>query len=171
MLFVRADARRRGRALSRRSVFRLIKRARSLRVLFYTFVVALPSVANVAALVFLVIFVYAVVCMNLLGLVAYGTSPWSALSAHGNFGTFFNSFLTLVRWRRGGRARCAVCVRVPLGICLFVRMCVSQSSACLCACMASKLRAVSRPQLCLFRSRARVRSAARVIPAARCSSV
>ena len=78
------------------SVLRIVKRIKALRLLLGTFLVTLPSVANVGALVCLVIFVYAIVCMNLLGQVAYGTQPWSALSAHGNFGTFPNSFLSLV---------------------------------------------------------------------------
>lgn len=82
------------------SVLRIVKRIKALRLLLGTFLVTLPSVANVGALVCLVIFVYAIVCMNLLGQVAYGTSPWSALSAHGNFGTFPNSFLSLVCARR-----------------------------------------------------------------------
>lgn len=46
-------------------VLKLIKRAKSLRMMFATFILTLPALANIGGLLFLVLFLYSVLGMNL----------------------------------------------------------------------------------------------------------
>ena len=46
-------------------VLRLVRRAKSLRIMFTTFIVALPALANIGCLLFLVVFLYSVLGTNL----------------------------------------------------------------------------------------------------------
>ena len=74
-------------------MFRLLKNAKSLRVLFNTLVVALPALGNVSLLIFLIMFVYAVMGMQLFGHVMWGDIP----NYNVNFETFWASFVVTVR--------------------------------------------------------------------------
>ena len=47
-------------------VLKLVKKAKSLLVVFSTFIVTLPSLANIGALLLLFIYIYTVLGMNLL---------------------------------------------------------------------------------------------------------
>lgn len=46
-------------------VLKLIKRAKSLRMMFATFLITLPALGNIGGLLFLVLFLYSVLGMNL----------------------------------------------------------------------------------------------------------
>ncbi len=59
-------------------------------------IVALPSLANVGALLLVIVIVYALVGMQLFGNTMYG----NALNSHANFDSFGTAFITLVPWLR-----------------------------------------------------------------------
>jgi hypothetical protein len=46
-------------------VFRLVQKAKYLKVIFYTFIITIPSLANIGGLLFLLIFIYAVLGVSL----------------------------------------------------------------------------------------------------------
>lgn len=75
-------------------VFRLIPHAKGLRTLLQTLVWSLPALFNVGSVLFLFMFIYAVIGMNLWGNVVYG----GELSRHANFSNFPMSMLLLFRW-------------------------------------------------------------------------
>lgn len=62
-------------------VFKIIRKYKSLRILFNTFIDAFPQLTNVGALLFLIIFVYSVLGMQIFGKVKLQ----DALSVHANF--------------------------------------------------------------------------------------
>ena len=77
--------------------FRLIKRAKSLRKIFNTFVMTLPSLANVGGLLLLLWYIYAI-----LGVFLFATIQLQeTLNIHANFQTFGIAFLTLIRVTSG----------------------------------------------------------------------
>jgi len=78
-------------------MFRLIQGAKSLRVLFNTLLLTLPSLANVGALLFLLFFIYSVMGVQLFSKVKFG----SALNEHANFQSFGVAMLTLARSSTG----------------------------------------------------------------------
>ena len=62
-------------------VFKIIRKYKNLRILFNTFIDAFPQLTNVGALLFLIIFVYSVLGMQIFGKVKLqGT-----LTVHANF--------------------------------------------------------------------------------------
>jgi voltage-gated sodium channel type XI alpha len=62
-------------------IFRLVKRAKSLRMIFNTFVITLPSLANVGGLLMLLLYLYAV-----LGVFLFATVKLqNTLNVHANF--------------------------------------------------------------------------------------
>lgn len=67
---------------------------KNLRVLFTTLLVTLPSLANVGSLLFLLLFVYSIMGMQLFAFVKFGDT----LDEHANFHDFWSSFITLVRF-------------------------------------------------------------------------
>lgn len=78
-------------------MFRLIPRARGLNVLMQTLVFSIPALANVGSVLFLFLFVFAVVGMNLFGSV----KPGKYLDANANFGDVGTALLTLFRMITG----------------------------------------------------------------------
>lgn len=78
-------------------VFRLIKSAPTLRQLFNTLLITLPSLVNIGALLFLMYFIYSIMGMQLFAKVKYG----SYLSAQANFQSFESAMLTLIRSSTG----------------------------------------------------------------------
>jgi hypothetical protein len=72
-------------------LLRLIKRGKSLQLIFNTFVITLHSLANIGALLLLFIFMYSVLGMILLGTVKRN----KVMDDYVNFESFQNSFLTL----------------------------------------------------------------------------
>lgn len=78
-------------------LFRVARFLKGLRMLFETLIVSLPSLANVVALMFLVMVVYAILGVNLFGKVKFGTD----LNATDNFQTFGNALMILMRMITG----------------------------------------------------------------------
>jgi len=62
-------------------VLRLVNRAKQLRIIFTTFVVTIPSLANVGGLMFILMFLFAILGINFFGLV----KPLGAINDHANF--------------------------------------------------------------------------------------
>jgi len=78
-------------------LLRLINGAPSIKKMFDTLIMTLPGLANVAAVVFLLFFIFAVIGVQLFAPVAYHES----LSPHANFRTFGMAFMTLLRFSTG----------------------------------------------------------------------
>lgn len=85
------------RALRICRVFRMFKQWKSLNTLFNTLVMTLPALGNIALLLALLFFIYAILGMQVFGRVAYG----EALNRHSNFKDFGHSLLTLLRMMTG----------------------------------------------------------------------
>ena len=84
-------------------LFRIIKRARGLRMLFKTLVLSLPALANISMLLLLIFFVFAVLGIKLFGKTAYLTNydQFVELNRHANFETFGSAMLLLFRMATG----------------------------------------------------------------------
>ena len=67
--------------------------AKSLRTLFNTLIVTLPSLGNIGSLLFLLYFIYAAMGMQLFSHVKYS----GELNEHANFRSFGRAMITLVR--------------------------------------------------------------------------
>lgn len=78
-------------------VFRLIRKAKALNVLFQTLLVTLPSYGNVSALLFLLLFIYSVIGVQLFATVKLQSS----LNYHANYQSFGRAMLTLFRGTTG----------------------------------------------------------------------
>ena len=74
-------------------VFRLIKQAKQLNTIFNALVSTLPKLANVGSLLIMLLYFFAILGMNLFGLVKLQTN----LNKHVNFQSFWLSVLTLLR--------------------------------------------------------------------------
>ncbi|PVD19442.1 hypothetical protein C0Q70_19931 [Pomacea canaliculata] len=74
-------------------VLRLIKAAKGIRKLLFALIISLPALFNIAALLFLVIYIYAIIGMSSFG----DLRPMNSLNDIVNFQTFGNSFLLLLR--------------------------------------------------------------------------
>nr|XP_006818874.1 PREDICTED: sodium channel protein 60E-like [Saccoglossus kowalevskii] len=74
-------------------VLRLVKAAKGIRKLLFALVISLPALLNIGALLFLVIFIYAILGMNYFGYV----KQQGALDDMVNFTTFGNSLILLFR--------------------------------------------------------------------------
>ncbi len=48
-------------------IMRLVKRAKNLRLVFHTFIATLPALANVGGLLLLLLYLYAIIGMNMFG--------------------------------------------------------------------------------------------------------
>jgi len=74
-------------------MFKLVQSARGLRALFNTFILSIPAIGNVGSLLFLLMFVYDVLGMNL-----FGGSPYKQhYNEVVNFDNFGNGLLLLFR--------------------------------------------------------------------------
>lgn len=78
-------------------VVRLVKVSRGLSRLFANLMYALPSLANIAFLLFLVLFIFSVLCMDLYGGINYNEPGYETLNDHVNFATFFNAINAMFR--------------------------------------------------------------------------
>ena len=78
-------------------VFRLINRAKSLRKIFNTFIITLRSLATISVLLFLIIFIYSILGVELFAYIRLQ----KALDKNSNFQTFGNSLVTLMRMSTG----------------------------------------------------------------------
>lgn len=67
-------------------------------MIFATFILTLPALANIGGLLFLVLFLYSVLGMNLYSYVWQGTN---GLTKDANFVGFFSSFFTLFKCSTG----------------------------------------------------------------------
>ncbi|XP_070542290.1 sodium channel protein 1 brain-like isoform X2 [Ptychodera flava] len=74
-------------------VLRLVKAAKGIRKLLFALVISLPALLNIGALLFLIIFIYAIFGMNFFGYVKKD----GALDEMVNFETFGNSLILLFR--------------------------------------------------------------------------
>lgn len=78
-------------------LLRLIKGARSLKMLFDTVVQIIPSLFNIGILLFLILFIYSIVGMSLFAFIKYD----DGINPQVNFQTFSNSLLLLFRVSTG----------------------------------------------------------------------
>ena len=78
-------------------IFRLIPKMKGLKTLFETLVVSLPALINVGSVLILFFFIFAIMGMNLFGLVKFGEN----LNRHANFKDFPSSMLVLFRMATG----------------------------------------------------------------------
>ncbi len=72
-------------------VLRLVKQAKSLRMMFTTFIRTIPALANIGGLLFLVLFLYSVLGMNLFNFLKHN----EGVTDSSNFSGFWNSFFIL----------------------------------------------------------------------------
>jgi hypothetical protein len=94
--FINSDSSLKGAITIARSfrilrIARLIKRARSLNLIFHTFVISLPGLANIGSLLLLLLYLYSIIGMQLLGHVMRNGNITETL----NFENFYYSFCTL----------------------------------------------------------------------------
>ena len=85
------------RALRIGRIFKLFRNLRSLQVIFTTFITTLPALMNVGGLLFLILYIFAVIGMNLFAKVKLSGLMHRLL----NFQTLPNSLLTLLRSATG----------------------------------------------------------------------
>ena len=78
-------------------IFKVLKKMKNLRILFNTFIDAIPQLTNVGALLFLFLFIYSVLGVFLFGKVKLQET----LNVHANFQTFGTALLTLFRMSTG----------------------------------------------------------------------
>ena len=74
-------------------ILRLVKRAKSLNIIFETFIITIPALANIGGLLLLLLYLYVIIGVQLFAPVMLQTH----LNKHSNFQTFFRSFMTLFR--------------------------------------------------------------------------
>lgn len=72
-------------------IARLIKRAKSLNLIFHTFVISLPGLANIGALLLLLLYIYSVIGVQLLGEIMRNGNITDTL----NFESFTRAFCAL----------------------------------------------------------------------------
>ena len=72
---------------------RFLKAAKGIRKLLYTLIVSLPALVNVATLLFLIIFIYAIIGMN----VFMDVQLQNSLTPNNNFQTFGKAFIIIFR--------------------------------------------------------------------------
>ncbi|GMF43274.1 unnamed protein product [Phytophthora fragariaefolia] len=80
-------------------LFRLVHSAPSLRQLFNTLLITLPSLANIGGLLFLVFFIYAAMGVQLFAKVKFG----ELITSTANFQSLLKAMITLVRCATGER--------------------------------------------------------------------
>lgn len=82
-------------------LFRVMKSAPSLRLIFNTLVMTLPAMANISFLLFLCFFIFSVVGVELFGNIDYEANGLENISRHANFETFGQALLLLFRCSTG----------------------------------------------------------------------
>ena len=78
-------------------IFRLVKKAKSLKMIFNTIIITIPSLANVGGLLVLLLYLYAILGVFIFAPVRLN----GALNTHANFQDFGIAFLTLIRVATG----------------------------------------------------------------------
>jgi len=78
-------------------IFRLVQKAKHLKVIFTTFLITIPSLANVGGLLFLLIYIYSILGVFLFAKV----KQQDTLNRHANFSSFWTAFITLIRMSTG----------------------------------------------------------------------
>ena len=78
-------------------VFRLINKAKKLRLIFNTLLITLPALANIGGLLFLFLFIYSIIGMNLFPYVKFQEH----LNEDANFQNFGTTLLMLLRMATG----------------------------------------------------------------------
>jgi hypothetical protein len=78
-------------------LLRMIKVSKRLRHLLKALYMSLTNIANVGALLFLILFVFSVAGMSLFGTMNYGT----IINSDANFSTFYLALTTLIRAATG----------------------------------------------------------------------
>lgn len=78
-------------------LIRLIKKAKSLNMIFNTLIFTLPALANIGSLLFLGIFIFSIIGINNFAFLKNGNQ----INENANFRTFANSFFTLLRVSTG----------------------------------------------------------------------
>ena len=78
-------------------IFRLVKSSQNMRIILDTIAHILPQIMNIMSLVFLLLFIYSILGMNLFATVMYQDS----YNDRANFRTFGDSILLLYRWLTG----------------------------------------------------------------------
>jgi hypothetical protein len=79
-------------------IIKIVPRARGLRMMLLILWWSLPALGNVASVLFIVLFIYSIVGMNIFGFVR---SDQQYLDEHANFQTFARSILMLLRFSTG----------------------------------------------------------------------
>ena len=78
-------------------VLRLIRVSEDLRMLIDSLIVILPSISNVISLIFLMLFIFAIIGMNMFS----GIKHQKEINDHNNFGSFGMSISLLIRCATG----------------------------------------------------------------------
>jgi len=78
-------------------MLRLVRKAKSLNIIFETFLITIPALANIGGLLLLFLYLYAVIGVSLFAPVKLQEN----LNHHANFKSFLSSFLTLFRASTG----------------------------------------------------------------------
>lgn len=78
-------------------ILRLVKRAKSLKIIFETFLVTIPALVNVGGLLLLFLYLYSILGVSLFADVKLHNN----LNSDANFQSFWRSFLTLFRASTG----------------------------------------------------------------------
>ena len=78
-------------------IFRLIRRAKSLKMIFDTFIYTIPSLTNVGVILLLLIYIYAILGVNMFATVKLQDE----LNEYANFQSFGTAFLVLMRVSTG----------------------------------------------------------------------
>ena len=78
-------------------IFRLIKRAKSLRIMINTFIMTLPAMTNIGGLLAILLFIYSILGVNLFAPVKIN-DPYNQVM---NFQSFGSTFLLLIRLASG----------------------------------------------------------------------
>lgn len=79
-------------------IIRLVRTSRGLLMLFRTLIISIPSLANVGIILLLMLFIFAIISMNLFAGVRY---DGEFLNHDANFDSFFTALLTLFRSSTG----------------------------------------------------------------------
>lgn len=78
-------------------ILRLVRRAKSLNIIFETFLITIPALANIGGLLILFLYLYAIIGVSLFAEVKLQND----LNSHSNFQSFTSSFITLFRSSTG----------------------------------------------------------------------
>lgn len=77
----------------------MFRRNKSLQIIFQTFLVTLPAMANIGSLLLLLVLIYSILGVQLFANVMHN----GELAGHSTFETVGDAFLTLIRVSTGGK--------------------------------------------------------------------